>query len=437
MERGKNAAGAPPLRGGGGGEDSFLMKISGIFRPLRDVKPVADLIRTLDTISAYYQETKSTNQPASNEEVSNNPHEEIIADLRLSNKLLLYQVSKFETVLDNLNDGIMLLDSSNRVYAINHIMEQLVNLKRGDIKGKHIRDCRNSNEIMSFLLGNAESADKLVEKSMELSAGSSSLRVSFKRLIRDDGNTGGSLLVVKDTTTSKLADNARLEVLSYLSGELNAPLNLIKSYSEKFLKSGSNGREATGQFLVDIEAESARLIALVNNLLRMSKIEMGELAVLRTMTRTGEFIENVYNRVVGGNKKDIKTSIQISEDIAPLSIDRELISLAISNVLSNAINYTPESGTVKLCAEEESENVLIHIIDTGIGISEDDLPQIFDKFYRSSDEMVKKCRGDGMGLSIAREIVRLHEGEIRVNSRKGEGSRFTIVLPAGQGYLLG
>ena len=413
------------------------MKLSDILRPLRDVKPVSDLIRTLDILSSHNQDTEVKSLPSDNLREAVNSDNGVIADLRLTNKLLYYQVNKIEILLDNLNDGIMLLDSSNRIFAINHVMEQLVNLKRGDIKGKHIKACQTSNEIFSFIIENAESADKLVEKTMELNTGTSSLRVSFKTLIRDDGNTGGSLLVAKDITAHKLVENARVGFLSYLSGELTAPLNLIRSYADKLHESGSIGREVTDEFLVNLEEEAARLSGLVNNVLLLSKIEMGELAASRTMTRTREFIENVFNRAVADNKKDIRLEIHISEDIAPVSIDKELIGLAITNIFSNAVKYTPEHGTVKLQAEEDSDNILIHIVDTGMGISENDMTQIFNKFYRSSDEMVRKHRGDGLGLSIARQIVELHEGEIRVSSRKGEGSHFTIVLPVGQGYLLG
>ncbi|MCC7201537.1 MAG: hypothetical protein IT393_02580 [Nitrospirae bacterium] len=413
------------------------MKISGILKPLKDVRPVTELIRTLDMLSSSCQEPKATVLPSGNAKDAVNSSDEIIADLRLTNKLLYYQVSKIETVLNNLNDGIMLLDSSNRVFAINHIMEQIVNLKRGDIKGKHIKECQNNNEILSFVLENTESADKLVEKTIELNTGSSSLRVSFKTLIRDDGNTGGSLLVAKDVTAHKLADNAKVEFLSYLSGEITTPLNLIRSYSARLHDDNNNFRELTDEFLRNLEGEAARLSVLVNNVLRLSKIEMGELVISRTMTRTRDFIENVFNKAVAESNKKIITGTQIPEDLTPVSIDKELIGLAIESVLSNAIKYTPENGAVRLRAEEDSENVLIHIIDTGIGISEDDITHIFEKFYRSSDEMVRKHRGDGLGLSIARQIVELHEGEIRVSSKKGEGSHFTIVLPVGQGYLLG
>ena len=420
-----------------GAKTDSHMKIFDILRPLKDVKPVTDLIKTLDILSSHDQDADAISRASDNAKEVINSENEIIAELRLTNKLLYYQVNKIETVLDNLNDGIMLLDSSNRISAINHIMEQLVNLKRGDIKGKHIKECQNNNEVFSFILENAESADKLVEKTMELSTGTSSLRVSFKTLIRDDGHTVGSLLVAKDITAHKLADNARVEFLSYLSGELTVPLNMIRSYAERLYESGNSSREITDEFLSNLEEETSRLSGLVNNILRLSKIEMGELVVSRSMTRTREFIENVFSRVVTGNKKDIRIEIQIPEDIAPVSIDKELIGLAITNVVRNAIMYTPEHGTVKIQAEEDSENILIHIVDTGIGISEDDMTHIFDRFYRSSDEMVKKNRGDGLGLSIAKQIIELHEGEIRVKSNKGEGSLFTIALPVVQGYLLG
>ncbi len=413
------------------------MKIPDILRPLRDVKPVTDLIRTLEILTSHHQETKATSLPPDNPKEDIHLDNEVIADLKLTNKLLYYQVSKLETVLDNLNDGIMLLDSSNRIFAINHIMEQLVNSKRGDIKGKHIRECQNTNGIFPFILENAESADKLVEKTIEINTGTSSLRLSFKTLIRDDGNTGGSLLVAKDITAHKLADNARVGFLTYLSGELKSPLHLIRSYSEKLHVNSNNSREVTDEFLSNLEEEVVRLTVLVNNVVQMSKIESGELVVSRSMTRTREFIENIFNNAVTDNNKALRTGIQIPEDIAPVSIDKELIGLAITNLLSNAIKYTPEHGTVKLHAEEDSGNILIHITDTGIGISEEDISHIFDKFYRSSDESVKKHRGDGLGLSIAKLIVELHEGEIRLSSKKGEGSHFTIVLPVGQGYLLG
>src|SRR3989304_5858611 len=98
----------------------------------------------------------------------------------------------------------------------------------------------------------------------------------------------------------------------------------------------------------NLEEETSRLSGLVNNILRLSKIEMGELVVSRSMTRTREFIENVFSRVVTGNKKDIRIEIQIPEDIAPVSIDKELIGLAITNIVRNAIMYTPQHGTVKI-----------------------------------------------------------------------------------------
>lgn len=412
------------------------MKLSGILKPLRDVKPVNDFLNILDLISSHHQNAEASIMPLDNKEEVINPDNDLISDLRLTNKLLYYQVNKFETVLDNLNYGIMLLDSSNRVFVINHIMEQLLNLKRGEIKGKHIKECQVNNEIFTFILDNAESADKLFEKTVEINTGTSSLLVSFKTLIKGDGNSCGSVLVAKDITTRKLADNERIGFLSYLSHELTIPVNMIKSYSEKLQESEKNSKEVAGEFLNIFSEEAERLSGLVNNILKLSKIEMGEMTFSKSLVRTREFVEGVFNRAVAGNKKNLKIGIDMPQDIAPLNIDKELIALAITNILNNAIYYTQEPGTVTLKVEEELENIMIHIIDTGVGVSEAEMPHIFDKFYRSSDEMVSMYRGHGLGLSIAKHMVALHEGEIRVSSRKGEGSQFTIVLPIGQGYFL-
>jgi len=408
------------------------MKISEILKPLSEMIPVADFTGKGEKSRHAPVDLQLIDKGKINSESS----EETISRLRLTNRLLAYNVSKFETVIDNLNDGVIILDSSNRVLAINHIMEQLLSLKRDEIKGKHIKECISRNKIFTFIMEHYESIDKLVEKTADLNVGLSNLRVSYKTLIRGDGNSCGSLLIAKDITSQKLAEQAKVEFLSHVSHELKTPINTIKGYTEMLVKGEVSNRETLLEFYNTVNEEADRLASLINNLLNLSKIEMGSLALSKSMTRTKEFLENIFKMAASQDKKNIHYELIMSEKIPPINIDKELMKTVLINLIGNAIKYTPEGGRITLRAEECEDKLMIHVIDTGIGISEKDMPHVFEKFYRSSDEQIRKKPGHGLGLAIANQIVDLHNGEIKVISKKGEGSQFSIVLPIGEGYFL-
>lgn len=408
------------------------MKISEILKPLKGIMPVADFTG---------KDENSRHAPADLQlihkgKMDSESSETAISNLRLTNRLLAYNISKFETAIDNLNDGIIILDSSNRILIMNHIMEQLLTLKREDIKGKHLRECACNNGIFTFILENYESIDKLVEKTADIDVGLSNLRVSYKTLIRNDGNSCGSLLIAKDVTSQKLAGEAKVEFLSHVAHELKTPINAIKSYTEMLVEGEVNKRETLLEFYNAVNGEADRLSSLINNLLNLSKIEMGSLTLSKSMTRTKEFLENIFKVATSRDTKNMHYELIMSEKIPPINIDKELMGTVLINLIGNAIKYTPEGGRITLRAEESGDQFMIHVIDTGIGIFEKDMPHIFEKFYRSSDEQVRKQSGHGLGLAIANQIVDLHGGEIKVISKKGEGSQFSIVLPIGDGYFL-
>jgi PAS domain S-box-containing protein len=408
------------------------LKISDILRPLKEMIPANEPVKMPEDIPSILTEASVIGKTRSNGEKG----EEVISKLRLTNKLLSYNISKFETVIDNLNDGIIILDSSSRILAINHIMEQLLGLKRGEVKGKHISECVCSNEIFNFILENYESIDKLVEKTADINVTSSNLRVSYKTLIRDDGNACGSLLIAKDITSQKLAEQAKVEFLSHVSHELKSPINTIKGYTEMIIKGEVKNKETLMEFANTVNEEADRLASLINNLLNLTKIERGSLALSKSMTRSKEFIENVFKIATYQKKKLMNYELIIPEKLPPINIDKEFMGTVLINLIGNATKYTPEKGRVTVKVEETGDKIMIHIIDTGIGISEEDISHIFEKFYRSTDEKVRKQTGHGLGLSIAKQIVELHDGEIMVISKRGEGSQFTVVLPIEEGYFL-
>ena len=242
--------------------------------------------------------------------------------------------------------------------------------------------------------------------------------------------------MAKDITSQKLAEQAKMEFLSHVSHELKTPINTIKGYTEMIIEGEVNNRETLLEFCNTVNEEADRLASLINNLLNLSKIEMGSLPLSKSMTRTKDFIENIFKMAASQGGKNIHYELIMAEKIPPINIDKELMKTVLINLIGNAIKYTPEGGRITLRAEESGDKFMMHVIDTGIGISEEDLPHVFEKFYRSSDEQIRKKPGHGLGLAIVKQIVALHNGEIKVISKKGEGSQFSIVLPIGEGYFL-
>ncbi len=408
------------------------MRISEILKPLKEMMPLTDFMKRTDNAPNILSETSLIDKRGDN----GKSNDEINSRLRLTNKLLAYNISKFETVIDNLNDGIIIIDSSSRILAINHIMEQLLGLNRGEIKDKHISECACNNEIFTFILEHYESIDKLVEKTADINVGSSNLRVSYKTLIRGDGNACGSLLIARDITSQKLAEQAKVEFLSHVSHELKSPINTIKGYTEMIMKGEIDNKETLMEFANTVNEEADRLASLINNLLNLTKIERGSLSLSKSMTRTKEFIENIFKTATSQKKKPMNYELIIPDKVPPMNIDKEFMGIVLINLIGNATKYTPEQGRITVRVEETGDKIMIHIIDTGIGISDEEIPHIFEKFYRSADEQVRKQTGHGLGLAIAKQIVELHDGEIKVISKRGEGSQFTIVLPIEERYFL-
>ena len=177
-----------------------------------------------------------------------------------------------------------------------------------------------------------------------------------------------------------------------------------------------------------INDEVERLSDLINNLLSITKIEMGSLGLDRQRVRVVEFLADAFETIRRSAPEELQFEVDIPREMSALLLDKDLMRVAVNNLLTNAIKYNQPNGKVTLQATETEDAVLIQVIDTGIGISSDDCEQIFDKFYRSEDEAVRRRSGHGLGLSLAREIVQLHHGTLDVESIVGQGTTFTLRL---------
>jgi len=182
--------------------------------------------------------------------------------------------------------------------------------------------------------------------------------------------------------------------------------------------------------------ETERLSQLINNLLSISKIEMGSTSLERQRVKLRDLLQDTFTAVSrAGQRDDIHFNLELPAEMSTIFVDKDLLRIAISNLLTNAIKYTKAGGRVTFSAEEDDQAIRINVSDTGVGISAEDQKLIFHKFYRSDDENIRQKPGHGLGLPLAKSIIELHHGTLSVDSKIGEGSIFTAHFSKGGGFV--
>jgi signal transduction histidine kinase len=224
-------------------------------------------------------------------------------------------------------------------------------------------------------------------------------------------------------------DKARNQFVSNASHELRTPLSAIKVLAESLLHSDVRDFSVINEFLTDINDEIDRLSAIINDLLTLVQIDTKGIRLKKEVIDIAEMTkETVYGLRPLAHKKSVELEV-ICEDGLAAQGDKLKLEQVVSNIVDNAIKYTPEGGRVKVEALKDGSMVLIRVSDTGLGISQDEIPHLFDRFYRVDKARSRITGGTGLGLSIASEIVILHGGRINVTSVENEGSVFSVELP--------
>jgi signal transduction histidine kinase len=219
------------------------------------------------------------------------------------------------------------------------------------------------------------------------------------------------------------------DFISSVSHELRTPLTSIKAYAETILEDRNMTDEIRREFLQIINEESDRLTDLINGILDISKIEAGTIEIIRKPVNLASVTKRAADSLVHvAGKKKVKLQTDISDHLPELLGDENKMHSLITNLINNAIKFTPENGTVSVSAHFINNELVIKVSDTGMGIPKDDLRKIFGRFYRVH-RPGKQIQGTGLGLAIVKEIVLRHDGRIDVESEVDKGSTFTVYLP--------
>lgn len=358
-------------------------------------------------------------------------------DKRLIEAVQSRRAEKSDEILNSLSDGVAVTDQQGRITFTNQpllvllgndgnaesvrgrSLEQLLELSAHEGEGSLLLDpalrARAVSDELTRHQGDAEKA----------------LRVSRAPIRGNDrGVKSGHVWTVRDITQQKLSDRMRDQFLSSATHEIRTPLSNIKAYAETLSLTEEIDVEQQKEFLNIINTEVTRLARFIDDLLSISSMEAGALALDRQECDLERMFREITSKIKGQMEhKTIQFTTVFPEKWPQLRIDKDKFMVGIVNLLSNAAKYTPVNGRVSMKVKIVDGALVVDVEDNGIGISPEELPRIFDKFFRSQSEDVQNITGTGIGLSLAQEIIELHGGELTVQSELGKGTTFTATVP--------
>lgn len=336
---------------------------------------------------------------------------------------------KLDAVLSSMVEGIMVVNEKGRIVLLNPSLKKIF-LVDTEPDGKMPLEVIANAKVQSIVDQALHSHARWVSEEVVVSHPMEKILQANAVPIVRSGHMEGAVIVFHDITELRRLEKIRQDFVANVSHELRTPISSIKGYAETLLDGAIHEQEHARDFLNIIYQDSNRLASLISDLLDLSKIESGKMKMDLSPTD----LKPIFERCLGVLKKTIEIkSLSISLD-APdqlpkvLGDDRRLAQVVL-NLLDNAIKYTPESGSVKIKIYSSGSHVQADITDNGIGIPEQDIPRIFERFYRVDKSHSRELGGTGLGLSIAKHIVLAHQGQIWVRSDFGQGSTFSFTVP--------
>lgn len=375
---------------------------------------------------------------ASRQEIESITEERDQAQLSLT--LLTYRREQIQTVLQSMPDGVIALDDSGKVTFMNGRALSLFGAEENVVLEQDIDQWCEDSGARSFLKSFDQQHRKPdYTRSHELVspfAPDKTLLMSpcplFK--IGDTSELRGTLILVRDVTEEVLARKSRSEFVAHIAHELKTPLNVLSLYSEGLLDQGDSEEFRTEAVNV-ISDEVQRLSMLINNLLRLTRFEMNAMEIERTPIKLLDLLDDTFETVKrSADTKSLNYIKQLPKSMSTVHADKELLRIAITNLLTNAIKYSDEGDSITLSAHETDDDITIEVADTGIGIDEQEQALVFDKHFRSESEAARARPGHGLGLPLVKEIVESHHGRCLLESEVGTGSRFTIQFDKSTGF---
>ena len=351
--------------------------------------------------------------------------------IRLTQENLEQESKRLHSILSYMTDGVLATNRRGKITMINDMAKKQLGVQKEDVLNKSILELlkiEDEYELRDLIT----QVPELMIDSQDANGEYLSLRVRFALVRRESGFISGLVAVLHDTTEQEKEERERRLFVSNVSHELRTPLTSVKSYLEA-LDEGALSEPVAPDFIKVSLDETNRMMRMVTDLLHLSRIDNATSHLDVELINFTAFITFILNRFDKMRGSDEEKKYELVRDYPITSvwieIDTDKMTQVIDNILNNAIKYSPDGGKITVTMKTTDDQMILSISDQGLGIPKQDLPRIFDRFYRVDRARSRAQGGTGLGLSIAKEIIKQHKGFIWSKSIYGKGSTFTIVLP--------
>lgn len=351
--------------------------------------------------------------------------------IRLTQENLEQESKRLHSILSYMTDGVLATNRRGQITMINDMAKRQLGVVSDEASNQNILELlkiEDEYELRDLITQSPE----LMIYSQNVNGEYISLRVRFALIRRESGFISGLVAVLHDTTEQEKEERERRLFVSNVSHELRTPLTSVKSYLEA-LDEGALYEPVAPDFIKVSLDETNRMMRMVTDLLHLSRIDNATSHLDVELINFTAFITFILNRFDKIRAQDEEKKYEIVRDYPITSvwieIDTDKMTQVIDNILNNAIKYSPDGGKITVSMKTTDDQMILSISDQGLGIPKEDLPKIFDRFYRVDKARSRAQGGTGLGLAIAKEIVKQHNGFIWAKSEYGKGSTFTIVLP--------
>ena len=351
--------------------------------------------------------------------------------IRLTQENLEQESKRLHSILSYMTDGVLATNRRGQIIMINDMAKRQLGVERDDALNQNILELLKIEEEYE-LRDLITQSPELMIYSQNVNGEYISLRVRFALIRRESGFISGLVAVLHDTTEQEKEERERRLFVSNVSHELRTPLTSVKSYLEA-LDEGALTEPVAPDFIKVSLDETNRMMRMVTDLLHLSRIDNETSHLDVELINFTAFITFILNRFDKMRSQDDEKKYELVRDYPInsvwIEIDTDKMTQVIDNILNNAIKYSPDGGKITVSMKTTDDQMILSISDQGLGIPKQDLPKIFDRFYRVDRARSRAQGGTGLGLAIAKEIIKQHKGFIWAKSEYGKGSTFTIVLP--------
>lgn len=341
--------------------------------------------------------------------------------------------NKISAILANFIDPVVFIDKNKQLRIFNPAAQNIFGLKKSDI-GKSIEHIVFKTAELKTVI-TAENRNPTVKSQKEIFVQQNGLQKYFKALsaevLNDRKEFIGTLKIFYDLTKEKELDKSKSDFISVAAHQLRTPLSAIKWILDLLLRNKIGKIQSKQrQYLEMGFISNERLIIIVNDLLNISKIEEGSLKlnfsscdIKKILIRAQIDVANIIK------SKHLNVHYELAENLPMIMIDKDKIAMAIANIFSNAVNYTPENGKIEIGAMAKDNWLIVSVADNGIGIPKAEKKKILTKFFRASNAIQTHPNGSGLGLFITQSIIKMHQGELALESQEGVGTKVILKLP--------